>query len=103
MNSALATLVLVTPVKKSVMLTPNTMPGTSARRHVGPASAKRRSLTRRIAVQMTLDASMRQKAMVGPGVPAFLTIVEPALKRHARRATIATRPIGRDAWRTRGR
>ena len=32
MNSALATLVLVTPVKKHMMFSPNTMPGTSARR-----------------------------------------------------------------------
>jgi hypothetical protein len=48
--------------------------------------------------QTTLDPSMRQKAMVGPGAPDFLMIVELALK-VSTTATIATKPMGR-AWRT---
>ncbi len=42
---------------------------------------------------MMLEPSIRQKAMVGPGTPAFLMIVELALN-VSTTATIATSPIG---------
>ncbi len=71
MNSALATVVCVTALKNSVMLTPNAIPGTIAMRSSRRVT-KRRSTTHSVIVQMIVEPSIRQNAIVGPGIPAFL-------------------------------
>jgi hypothetical protein len=77
-NSALATVVLVTPVKKNVMFNPNARPGSSAAL-MSSQRNQRCSVARRMPLQMTVHRSMRQKAMVTPGVWASFTSVLPAL------------------------
>ncbi len=74
MNSALATVVCVTALKNSVMLMPKAMPGTSALRS---SSARHEAalLAHSMTVQMMLEPSIRQNAIVGPGMPAFLISV----------------------------
>ena len=79
------------------MLTPKITPVRAARRH-SAAETNRRSVNRSRMVQATLAPNIRQKAIVGPGAPAFLTMVDPALKQMTTMA-MATSPIGR-AWRT---
>ena len=93
MNSADATLVLVTPVKKNAMFSPNAMPGISAGRRSFHAS-QRPSVTRRMPIQIALHNSMRQNATVTPGVCDSLTSVEPALKQMMT-TTSAASPMAR--------
>ena len=74
MNSALATVVCVTALKNRVMLMPKAMPGTSALRS-SSVRTTRRSLAYSTTVQMMLEPTIRQNAIVGPGIPAFLISV----------------------------
>jgi hypothetical protein len=77
-NSAEATVVLVTPVKKNVMLSPNAMPGQERRLQVGPAQEALLGEPQD-AHQMNEHSSIRQNATATPGVSDSFTSVEPAL------------------------
>jgi hypothetical protein len=74
-SAALATLLCVTPAKKTARLSPKNAPGIQTRRTSAPVTRRRRVAHSR-AFQRTLTRISRQNATSTPGVSARLPSVE---------------------------